>query len=141
MFHHGGGLRVAPIFSKKGDEMNIRGRERQFLLTVRGRDEIAALCPESDISKIWDVLRTSGKTDVMRKMMLIMNRDHEDHEHYHNSGYQVDYLTDEDLQMLTMTEFRELDTEVSNAFLKGMEVSVDVEEKKGKKTGKSNKES
>lgn len=121
--------------------MNIRGRERQFLLTVRGRDEIADLCPNKDISQIGDVLRSSGNTDVMRKMMLIMNRDYEDHEHYHNSGYQVDYLTDDDIQMLTMDEFRALDDEVSDAFLKGMGVSVDVEDKKGKKTGKSTKAS
>lgn len=117
--------------------MNIKGRDRLFLLTVRGRDEIAKLCPDSDISKIADVLRTAGDTNVLRQMMLIMNRDYEDHQHYYNSGYQVEYLSDDDLQILTMDEFRQLEAEVSDAFLKGMGVTVDVEEKKGKKGKKT----
>lgn len=121
--------------------MNIRNRERNFLLTVRGRDEIAKLCTNDDISNIADVLRNSTQTDVMRKMILIMNRDYEDHEHYYNDAYQVDYLTDEDLQMLTMDEFRKIEEEASNAFLSGMGVSVDAEEKKGKKTGKTKSQS
>lgn len=117
--------------------MNIRNRERKFLLTVRGRDEIARLCPNEDLSKIADVFRNSTQTDAMRKLILVMNRDYEDYTRYHDNSYEVDYLTDEDIQMLKMEEFRTLQDEASNAFLEGMGITVDVEEPKGKKTRKA----
>lgn len=117
--------------------MNIRNRERKFLLTVRGRDEIAKLCPNGDLSQIGELLRSSTQTDVMRKIVVIMARDYEDHEKYYNEAYNVDYLTDDDLLMLTMEEFRKISDEASDAFLEGMGVSVEIEEKKGKKTGKT----
>lgn len=117
--------------------MNIRNRERKFLLTVRGRDEIARLCPNDDLSQIADVFRNSTQTDAMRKLILVMNRDYEDYTRYHDNSYEVDYLTDEDIQMLTMEEFRTIQDEASNAFLEGMGITVDVEEPKGKKTRKA----
>ena len=116
--------------------MNIRGRERRFLLTVRGRDEIAKLCPNQDIKEIGQAMQMATTTDFMQKIMLIMSRDYEDHMKYHDQSYDPDYLTENDLAMLTMEEFRQLDEEVSNAFLSGMGITVETEDvkTKGKKT-------
>lgn len=116
--------------------MEIRGKERKFLLTVGGRDEIAALCPNGDISEIATVLSESKSTEFLRKICVIMNRDYEDHTKYYDPSYEVDYLTDEDLKILTLEEFNELNGEMSYAFLKGMGITVETDDKKGKKTAK-----
>lgn len=121
--------------------MEIRGKERKFLLTVGGRDEIAALCPNGDITEISTVLSESKSTELLRKISIIMNRDYEDHTKYYNPSYETDYLTDDDLKMLTLEEFRVLNDEMSDAFLKGMGITVETDDKKGKKTAKRGEDS
>lgn len=116
--------------------MIIKGKDRKFLLTVRGRDEIAALCPNGDLSNISDMLSATSSTEFLRKMTIIMNRDYEDHTKYYDPSYEPEYLTDDDLEILTLEEFRKLNDEMSDAFLKGMGVTVETDDKKGKKTAK-----
>ncbi len=117
--------------------MIIRGKDRKFLLAVRGRDEISKLCPDGDISKIDELLKNAKTTEFLRNVCLIMNRDYEDNRHYYDSSYEVDYITSLDLEMLTMEQFREIGDEAADAFLKGMGIDIEAEEPKtkGKKTG------
>lgn len=120
--------------------MIIRGLERHFMLGVRGRDKIAALCIEGDIKNIAETLNSAKTTDIIQKMAIFMNHDYEDRKHYDDPSYEPDYITEEDFAVMTMNEYRALEDEVSDAFLSGMEITVEAEEPKengkGKKTTK-----
>lgn len=116
--------------------MIIRGLERHFMLGVRGRDKIAALCINGDIKNIADTMNSSKTTDIIQKMAIYMNQDYEDRKHYDDPDYQPDYITENDFVVMTMDEFRQLEEEVSDAFLSGMGITIEAEEPKGNSKGK-----
>lgn len=124
--------------------MVINGCDYKMLLTVRARKEIRALCPEGKMENLVKAFddEAAGE-ETMIKLIVIMSKAHEDYESFwaaqNGKTYDPHVLTEELIENLSSEEYLNLSDEASNAYLKGMGVTVETEpvKEKGKKKEKT----
>jgi len=128
--------------------MTINGRDYKFLLTVRARREVRALCPENKLEKLTEAFEDSEEGDeVMARLICILSKGYEDYTCYwegqKGKSYVPQPITMELLETLTMEEFNKLATEAGNAYMRGMGITVETEpiKEKGKKKEKKTESS
>lgn len=113
--------------------MIIAGKERHFEYLIACYDEICALCPGGDISRIGEILNDQSKgPDMAIACAVAMNRCYEDHQHYLDPAHEPDYLTREDFRFEPVSRIRELYGEIAKAFKAGNSQTVKTEPVKRK---------
>lgn len=113
--------------------MKIAGKERHFEYLIACYDEICALCPGGDISRIGEGLNDQSKgPDLAIACAIAMNRCYEDHQHYLDPDHKPDYLTSEDFRFEPVSRIRELYGEIGKAFKAGNSQTVKTEPVKRK---------
>lgn len=121
--------------------MKILEREYSFMLTVKARRDIRALCPGGDIGKLGEYLDGSEMEEKITGIILLLNKGHEDYKAFweaqNGRTYEPVYLTEELIENLDMEDYRELEAEAMEAFRRGMGITVEAEEPK--ETGKGKK--
>lgn len=123
--------------------MTINGRDYKFLLTVRARREVRALCPEQKMENLTKIFEDEAAgEDTMTKLICIVSKAHEDYESFwaaqNGKTYEPNVLTEEIIENLSSEDYLKLTEEAANAILKGMGVTVETEpiKEKGKKKAK-----
>ena len=112
--------------------MEIYGKERGFSLTVRAASNVARLCPGGDLSKMGEIL--NGKNfaqnlDVISKFIVYMSEGYEERKHF-ETGEDLDPMTLEEVQSLTMDELTKLQQAAFSAFAGDAKPSVETEPSK-----------
>lgn len=76
----------------------------KLMRTVGANIELAKLCPNKNMKRFAEVANsedTEKSFDTMMKVILICNKAAEDFEHFKNSSYEPQYVTQEELMFLT----------------------------------------
>ena len=115
--------------------MVINGVDRKFELNVRSHREICKHLPDGDFSKIGELFAGNGAASVDAYIMLAvcLNRGYEDHKHYNDPSYVPNYLEESDFDFFSFAELAGLESELTEAFQKGMHTTVETEQAKAKK--------
>lgn len=124
--------------------MNIKGRERYFLLTVKAANEVGKLCPNGDFNKFGDI--TEGKTfSEIVKMDLqiaeILINEYEQNKAIENEGYVPDLISLSDMadsSIITPFWIRTLEREMIQAISRDAFGHIETEETKEAKKAKKN---
>ena len=107
--------------------MIIHGKERGFALTIGATIEIAAFCPNGDISKIGDAITKGGYARQMTnivKLIAALNKGYEERKAYEEHGYIPDPLTEAEVRSLTTGDLTILQNEAMAAFGRDSETTV-----------------
>ena len=126
--------------------MLIKGRERNFLLTVKAANEIAALCPNNDFNKFAQM--TDGKTftevvEVDLKIAEILVNEYEQNKAMESEGYVPDLVKLDDLKnssAITPAFIRNLEKEMVATIKRDYFGQIETEETKEAKKAKKNVE-
>lgn len=113
--------------------MKILGKEYGLLLTVGATEEIAALCPEGDLTRIREALQRGKSTEITEffaSMAAAMSRGYEARKAFMEPGYEPRPLTPEILRLLTPEEMAAMQAETLEAFTAGKKTSVEAAEAK-----------
>ena len=115
--------------------MEINGKERHFEYLIKAYDDICALCPDEDMSRIGEKFSNpSESVDMAISCAVILNKCYEDHQHHISPDYKPDYLTREDFDFEPVSIMHEVTGEIMKAFREGNRQTVKTEpvNKKGK---------
>lgn len=115
--------------------MKVRGREINFLRTVKATVDLAELCPNRDLTKI-DVIFNGNVADAqlnVARLIHIMNEGYEMNKHFENPEYEANPISVEEVLYLDNDTFNKLAEKAMSAFTKGVEQLVETEEPKGSK--------
>lgn len=107
--------------------MIIRGKERYFELNVQSHEELAAICPNGDVSTLGDLFKEdTGVANVQTDIQIacILNKGYEDRMAFENPDYKPVYLTADDCRFLSIEEVHQLEAEITTAIKEGRKVSV-----------------
>lgn len=112
--------------------MKIRGKEIQFLRTVKATSDIARLCPDNDIQRIDELFSGDLPTtlDVGAKIIHYLNEGYEMNRHFTEPDYQPDILSVDEIMYLDDQTFTELMKSAMQGMSNGAEQLVEVEEQK-----------
>lgn len=114
--------------------MKVHGREIHFLRTVGAVSEIAAICPQGNIGKLTDLLKTENTitiNDTWVTFVSALSKGYEDAQKFANKSYKPNPLTKEECFVLTEDEFGKLMEEATTVWF-GDKVTIEVEEPKKK---------
>lgn len=115
--------------------MKVRGRDVNFLRTVKTTVDLADLCPNRDLSKI-DVIFQENVADAQlnaAKLIHIMAEGYEMNKHFDDPTYKPNPISVEEILYLDNDTFSKLLEKAMHAFEKGAERMVETEEQKGAK--------
>lgn len=118
--------------------MIVHGREVKFLRTVWAVNEIAKACPNNNINKLMDVLKSESTVtinDTWVTFVCALSNGYEMAQKYADKEYKPNPLTPEEVSVLMDDEFSSLIAEATNAWF-GDKVTVEVEEPKKKEETK-----
>lgn len=112
--------------------MQIRGKEIQFLRTVKATSDIARLCPDNDIQRIDELFSGDLPTtlEVGAKIIHYLNEGYEMNRHFNEPGYQPDILSVDEIMYLDDQTYTELMKSAMKGMSNGAEQLVEVEEQK-----------
>lgn len=124
--------------------MKIAGKDYQFMLTVKARRELRALCPGGDITKLDEFLDGPEGEEHFTQMALLLSRAHEEYRAYWDTQEGKTYdpcpLQEDVVEFLSMEDYRTLQEEVMESMRRGMGITVETEEPKEKGKGKKKEE-
>ena len=115
--------------------MIVHGREVKFLRTVWAVNEIAKICPQHNIGKFSEVLKSESTitvNDTWATFITALSSGYEMAKHFEDKDYKPNPLTVDELYTLSEVEFGSLISEATQAWF-GDTQTVEVEETKGKK--------
>lgn len=114
--------------------MKIRGKEIQFLRTVKATSDIASLCPEKDIERIGELFEGDLPTtlETGAKIIHFLNEGYEMNKHFDDPSYVPQVLSVEEIMYLNENEFTELMQSALKGMTNGTETLIEVEEPKKK---------
>ncbi len=107
--------------------MIIRGRERFFELNVQSHEELAAICPNGDLSSLGELFgEDTGRKNIEVDIQIacILNKGYEDRMEFEDPEYKAVYLTADDCRFLSIAEIRQMESEISQAISSGSKVTV-----------------
>ncbi len=114
--------------------MIVHGREVKFLRTVWAVNEVAKACPNNNINKLMDVLKSESTVtinDTWVTFVCALSGGYEMAQKYADKDYVPNPLTPEELYTLSELEFSILIEEATQAWF-GDRQTVEVEEPKKK---------
>lgn len=112
--------------------MYLKGREIKFLRTVDVTCKVADMCEGGDLSNA-DKLFTGTQSNMLHnqaKFIEICNEGYEMNKAFNVDGYEPQVLTVQELLTLDQENFDILFTEAIDAFLHGIDTTVELEEEK-----------
>lgn len=112
--------------------MKIRGREIQFLRTVKTTSDIAKLCPDDDIEKIGELFNgTVVKTiETGAKIIHYLNEGYEMNKHFEDPDYQPEIIGVDEIMYLDDKTFTALMKDAFESLNNGAETTVELEDTK-----------
>lgn len=115
--------------------MKIRGKDVNFLRTVKTTVDLAELCPNRDLSLIDSIFQDNIADAQINaaKLIHIMNEGYEMNKAFENPDYEPDVISVEEVLYLDNDTFEEALKKAMNAFEKGAKRTVETEPQKGKK--------
>lgn len=119
--------------------MYLKGKEIKFLRTVDVTCKIADLCRDGDLTNA-DELFSGKQSEVLHnqaKFIAICNEGYELNKAFNVEGYTPDIIKPEELVALDQETFDGLFTEAVDAFLKGVNTTVEVEQEEKKSEEKA----
>lgn len=119
--------------------MKIRGREIGFLNTVKTTAELAKLCPDGDVDRLFELFPTDNKgipsmLENGAKIIHILNEGYEMNKAFEEPGYEPKILTIEEIMYLKPGEYQELMQSAWSQITAGTDTTVEVESVKKKET-------
>lgn len=123
--------------------MKVHGREVQFFRSVGAVNEIAQSCPQEDISKLSEKLRSKSTvifTETWAVFISALSKGYETAQKYSNPKYKPNPITVDEIYTLTEDEFYQLIEEASAAWF-GDKRRVEVEEDPKKKENETSETS
>lgn len=115
--------------------MKVRGRDINFLRTVKTTVDLADLCPDRDLSKI-DIIFQENVADAQlnaAKLIHIMAEGYEMNKHFDDPSYEPNVISVDEILYLDNDTFNKLLEKAMHAFEKGVDRLVETEPEKGKK--------
>lgn len=115
--------------------MKIRGKEIQFLRTVKATCEIARLCPEENIERIGELFdgTLSNTIEVGAKLIHYLNEGYEMNKHFDDPSYKPNIISIEEIMFLSEPEFVELMKEAMEGINVGTETTIETIDDNNKK--------
>lgn len=112
--------------------MKIRGREIQFLRTVKATADLAKLCPDEDFERIGELFNgTVPKIiETGAKVIHFLNEGYEMNKHFDDPNYKPDIISVEEILYLDEQTYTELMKEAFNSLNNGAETTIELEESK-----------
>lgn len=115
--------------------MKIRGKEIQFLRTVKATCELAKLCPEENIERIDELFNGTlpSTIETGAKIIHYLNEGYEMNKHFNDPTYQPQIISIDEIMYLSEEDYVNLMKEAMAGFGIGTETTietVDVEKKK-----------
>lgn len=115
--------------------MKIRGKEIQFLRTVKATCELAKLCPEENIERIDELFNGTlpSTIETGAKIIHYLNEGFEMNKHFNDPTYQPQIISIDEIMYLSEGDYVQLMKEAMAGFGIGTETTietVDVEKKK-----------
>lgn len=115
--------------------MIVHGREIKFLRTVWAVNEIAKVCPQNNIGKFSQTLKSESTITVNENwaaFIVALNAGYEMAQKYEDKDYVPNPLTADELYTLSEEDFSTLIAEATQAWFGDVQ-TVEVEPAKGKK--------
>lgn len=114
--------------------MKIRGKEIQFLRTVKATSDIAKLCPDENFERIGELFNGSVPIiiETGAKIIHFLNEGYEMNKHFDDPSYQPQILSVEEIMYLDETTYTELMKSAFENLNAGAETSIELEESKKK---------
>ena len=124
--------------------MVIKGKERNFLLTVQAANEIAEFCPNNDFNRFAEITADKNFSEICAmdlKIAAILINEYEQNKAMENAGYKPDIINLDDLaSRVTPFWVKQLETEIIKAIMRDAFGQIETEEtKEAKKTKKNEK--
>lgn len=98
--------------------MKIRGREINFLRTVKTTCDLVELCPDKDINRIGEIF--GGEVDKIQKNAAILihslNEGYEMNKHFDDPSYEPKIISVDEIMYLTQEEYQDLLNEAMKVF-------------------------
>lgn len=115
--------------------MEIRGKEIQFLRTVKATCELAKLCPDQDIERVGELFNGTMPTtvEIGAKIIHFLNEGFEMNKHYNDPTYQPQVISVDEIMYLTEKTYVALMKEAMASFGIGTETSIETVEVGSKK--------
>lgn len=115
--------------------MKVRGKEIQFLRTVKATCELAKLCPEENIERIDELFSGTfpNTIEVGAKIIHFLNEGYEMNKHFNDPSYQPQVISIDEIMYLSESDYVALMKDAMSSFGIGTETSietVDVDSKK-----------
>lgn len=113
--------------------MKIRGREINFLRTVKTTCDLAEICPDKDINRLGEIFNGSIGDAQKNAAILIrsLNEGYEMNKHFDNPDYQPNIISIDEILFLSQEEYTELLNEAMKVF-SNVETTVEAEKSKKK---------
>lgn len=114
--------------------MKVRGREINFLRTVKTTCDLIELCPDNDLDRMQEIF--TGPLDKVQKNAAILihslNEGYEMNKHFENPEYEPNIISVEEIMYLTQEEYGDLLNAAMQSF-NDVETTVETEKSKKKK--------
>lgn len=116
--------------------MKIRGREINFLKTVKATCDLIELCPDKDVNRIAEVFNGNVADAQKAAAVLIhtLNESYEMSKHYNEPNYEPHVISIDEIMYLTQEDFTELLNEAMEVFTENNS-TVEIEKTSKKKKG------
>ena len=114
--------------------MKIRGREIQFLRTVKATADIAVLCPDKDIERVAELFNSDLSTmlETGAKVIHYLNEGYEMNKAFDDPSYEPKVLSVEEIMYLDDGTYTELFQSAMASLNNGAETTVELEKSKKK---------
>lgn len=115
--------------------MKIRGKEIQFLRTVKATSDIAKLCPDEDIERVGELFdgNVPKIIEVGAKLVHYLNEGYEMSKHYDDPSYVPNVISVDEIMYLDEQTFIELMKDAFNSISNGAQTTIEVESTDKKK--------
>ena len=116
--------------------MKVRGKDVQFLRTVKATCELAKLCPDENIERIEELFNGTLPTTIETgaKIIHFLNEGYEMNKHFDDPTYKPNIISVDEIMFLNESDYTELMKSAMESFSVGAETTVEVEETKKKET-------
>lgn len=110
--------------------MQIRGREINFLRTVKASADISKLCPDGDLERIGELFdKVYNVVEVGAHIIHYLNEGYEMNKHFDDPSYQPNIISIEEIMYLDEVTYQELMQSAMNSF-SNIETTIEIEETK-----------
>ena len=115
--------------------MKIRGKEVQFLRTVKATCELAKLCPDENIERVDELFNGTLPMTIETgaKIIHFLNEGYEMNKHFDDPSYKPNIISIEEIMYLNETDYTELMKSAMASFGLGTETTIEAESKKKEK--------